>query len=128
MTKTVSYENYDNKYFRASDVRNKYFNFFCRYIWYSFAPPYQKAGYATDEPLQKKKSWAPLGLCPPPPPIQNCFRRAWLNLQLGKTSPTIYYMHIPLMKERKLMPTYWVNICKFVQQCGHYCPTCCVKN
>ena len=26
-TLTVSYENYDNKYFRASDVRNKYFNF-----------------------------------------------------------------------------------------------------
>ena len=44
----------------------------------TLAPPYQKAGYATDEPLQKKKSWAPLGLCPPPPPIQNCFRRAWL--------------------------------------------------
>ena len=28
-------------------------------------PPYQKAGYATDEPLQKKICELPLGLCPP---------------------------------------------------------------
>ena len=47
---TVSYENYDNKYFRASDVRNKYFNFLSLHL-VLLLPPYQNAGYATDEPL-----------------------------------------------------------------------------
>ena len=55
ITLTVSYENYDNKYFRATDVRNKYFNFFFVDTFGTLAPPpYQKAGYATDEPLQEK--------------------------------------------------------------------------
>ena len=57
ITLTLSYGNSDNKYFRASDVRNKYFNFFPdTFGTLPPPPPYQKAGYATDEPLQKKKS------------------------------------------------------------------------
>ena len=43
-------------------------------------PPYQKAGYATDEPLQKKKIVSPLWSLPPPPPIQKCFRRACMHM------------------------------------------------
>ena len=40
------------------NVRNKYFNFFVA-TFGTLAPPYQKAGYATDVPLQKKN-------CEPP--------------------------------------------------------------
>ena len=32
---------------------------FCRYIWYLLLPPYQKAGYATDEPPTEKKNREP---------------------------------------------------------------------
>ena len=37
-------------------------------------PAYQKAGYATDEPLTEKNREPPKVFAPP---IQNCFRRAW---------------------------------------------------
>ena len=51
-------KHYDNKYFRASNVQSKYFNLLSIHL-VPF-PPYQKAGYATDEPLTEKKIVSPL--------------------------------------------------------------------
>ena len=52
--------------------------FFGQYIWYLSPPPHtKKLATPLMSPYRNKKSWAPLGPCPPPPsPIQNCFRRA----------------------------------------------------
>ena len=42
----------------------------CRFIWYP-SPHTKKLATPLMSPWQKKKSWAPLGLCPPPPPPQS---------------------------------------------------------
>ena len=41
------------------------------YIWYSCSPHIKKLATPLMSPYRKKKSWAPLGLCPPPPPPQS---------------------------------------------------------
>ena len=46
-------------------MRNKYFIFFVPTFGILLLPPYQKAGYATDEPLQKKKIVSPFRSLPP---------------------------------------------------------------
>ena len=68
-------------------------------------PPYQKAVYATDEPLTEKKIVSPLRslLPPPPPPIQNCFRRAWLIAPWANSIPSNWrWGHFPLVSSAQL--------------------------
>ena len=70
--------------------------FFSRYIGTLPPPPtYQKAGYATDEPLTEKKIVSPLRSLPPPPPpnpkllparlnTDTCINRSFIKLLLNK--------------------------------------------
>ena len=56
---------------RRPECAKQVLYFFCRYIWYSCSPHTKKLATPLMSPYRKKKSWAPLGLCPPPPPPPN---------------------------------------------------------
>ena len=63
----LSYENYDNTYFRVSNVRNKtVLQFFCQCIWYP-CPHTKKLATPLMSPYIKNCE-PPLIASPPPPP------------------------------------------------------------
>ena len=56
---------------------SKYFNLLSALHLVLLLPPYQRAGYATDEPLQKKKIVSPLRSFPPPPQSKTASGAPW---------------------------------------------------